>query len=46
MAKYLDQEGGADCKWIPGLVNGGPRGPVRMTLSYVWGLEALNEVSS
>jgi len=26
------------------LVNGGPRGLV--TLSYVWGLEASNEVSS
>jgi hypothetical protein len=35
---------GADCKWVPGLVNGGPRGLV--TLSYVWGLEASNEVSS
>jgi hypothetical protein len=46
MAKYLDQEGGADCKWILGLVNGGRRGPVRVTLSYVWGLEASNEVSS
>ncbi len=44
MAKYLDQEGGADCKWVPGLVNGDPRGLV--TLSYVWGLEASNEVSS
>jgi hypothetical protein len=44
MAKYMDQEGGADCKWVPGLVNGGPRGPV--TLSYVSGLEASNEVSS
>ncbi len=44
MAKYLDQEGGANCKWIPGLVNGGLRGPV--TLSYVWGLEASKEVSS
>jgi hypothetical protein len=29
---------------LPGLVNGRPRGPV--TLSYVWGLEASNEVSS
>jgi hypothetical protein len=44
MAKYLDQEGGANCKRVPGLVNGGPRGPVR--LGYVWGLEASNEVSS
>jgi hypothetical protein len=38
------RRGGADCKWVPGLVNGGPRGPV--TLSYVWGVEASNEVSS
>jgi hypothetical protein len=42
--KILDQEGGADCKWVLGLVNGGPRGLV--TLSYVWGLEASNELSS
>jgi hypothetical protein len=46
MAKYLDQEVGADCKRIPGLVNGGRQGPVRVTLNYVWGLEASNEVSS
>ncbi len=46
MAKYLDQEAGADCERIPGLVNGGCRGLVRVTLSYVWGLEASNEVSS
>ncbi len=46
MAKYLDQEAGADCKRIPGLVNGGRRGPARVTLSYVWGLEASNKVSS
>jgi hypothetical protein len=44
MAKYLDQEGGANCKWVPGLMNGGPRGPA--TFSYVWGLEDSNEVSS
>jgi len=42
--KIPGQEGGANCKWVPGLLNGGPRGPV--TLSYVWGLEASNEVSS
>jgi hypothetical protein len=42
--KILGLRRGADCKWVPGLVNGGPKGPV--TLSYVWGLEASNEVSS
>ncbi len=38
------KKGRADCKWVPGLMNGGLGGP--MTFNYVWGLKASNEVSS
>jgi hypothetical protein len=40
----MDQERGANYKWVLGLVNQGLR--CHVPFNYVWGLEVSNKVSS